>query len=84
MGQSGVPTTAGVNPSFEATRHAAQRALDQGQLAEALALLSPWHGDRSLSEPDRRELTGLLGQLAGTVIYSTGHYTETAVRNAGG
>jgi hypothetical protein len=38
--------------------------------AEALAALSVWHDDPSLSIEESQRLEDLLGQLAGTVIYS--------------
>jgi len=56
---------------FAATRVAVQAALDRGELSQALLLLSDWHGDPSLTKAEAAEVNQLLGQLAGTVIYSS-------------
>ena len=44
--------------------------LAAGRYAEALAVLSTWHDDPSLGLEESQRLEELLGQLAGTVIYS--------------
>jgi hypothetical protein len=44
--------------------------LAAGRYAEALAVLSSWHDDPSLGLEESHRLDDLLGQLAGTVIYS--------------
>ena len=44
--------------------------LAAGRYAEALALLSVWYDDTSLGVEESQRLEDLLGQLAGTVIYS--------------
>jgi hypothetical protein len=44
--------------------------LAAGRYAEALAVLSTWHDDPSLGLEESHRLEHLLGQLAGTVIYS--------------
>jgi hypothetical protein len=44
--------------------------LAAGRYAEALAALSMWHDDPSLGLEESQRLEELLGQLAGTVIYS--------------
>ena len=62
---------------FSATRQAAQEALDRGELSQALELLSDWYGDPSLSREEHNELQTLLGQLAGSVIYSGEHRLES-------
>lgn len=61
---------------FSATRTAVQAALDRGELSQALLLLSDWYGDPSLSASETSEVNALLGQLAGSVIYSTEHRLE--------
>jgi hypothetical protein len=48
----------------------AQQQLADNRLVEALSLLSPWYGDRDLLPNEEQQLVALLGQLAGTVIYS--------------
>jgi LysM repeat protein len=45
-------------------------------LSQALLLLSDWYGDPSLAPEEKREVDTLLGQLAGSVIYSTEHRLE--------
>ena len=44
--------------------------LAAGRYAEALAVLSSWHDEPSLGLEESQRLEDLLGQLAGTVIYS--------------
>lgn len=44
--------------------------LAAGRYAEALAVLSTWHDDPSLGLEESQRLDDLLGQLAGTVVYS--------------
>lgn len=62
---------------FAAARVAVQGALDRGELAQALLLLSDWYGDPSLSPAETKEVNDLLAQLAGSVIYDgKGHRLE--------
>ena len=77
------PETAPINTAaqtesslFSATRLKVQAALDRGELSQALLLLSDWYGDPSLSAGEAAEVNSLLGQLAGSVIYSTEHRLE--------
>lgn len=62
--------------AFASARVAIDAALDRGDLGEAHLLLSGWYGDRSLTPVEREEVDALLGQLAGTVVYSTEHRLE--------
>jgi LysM repeat protein len=55
---------------FEHLMAIAQKQLDDGALAEGLLTLSRFYGDPKLTPDQTRRLTGLLDQLAGTVIYS--------------
>ncbi len=48
----------------------AHEKLAAGRYAEALAALSVWHDDPALGLEESQRLEDLLGQLAGTVIYS--------------
>jgi hypothetical protein len=48
----------------------AHEKLAAGRYAEALASLSIWHDDPALGLEESQRLEDLLGQLAGTVIYS--------------
>ena len=57
--------------AFTAAWADAHDKLEGGRYAEALAILSVWYDDSSLSPEESRQLESLLGQLAGTVIYST-------------
>jgi hypothetical protein len=57
----------------------AERAkLDAGHLDRVLRELSPWFGSPELTREESRQLTDLLDQLAGTVIYSRQHLLEPA------
>ena len=51
----------------------AHEKLTAGRYAEALAALSVWYDDPSLSLEESQRLEDLLGQLAGTVVYSREH-----------
>jgi LysM repeat protein len=64
--------------SFAASWPAIQAALDRRDLKQAHQLLSKWHGNESLSPTDSQKVETLLGQLAGTVIYSNEHQLEPA------
>lgn len=68
----------GARKSLKETSQEVQRALDRGNLAEALLLLTPWYADPSLSTEQSHGLAELLGRLAGSVIYSREHHLEPA------
>jgi len=74
--QSQSATPAGA--SFAASWPAIQAALDTGDLKQAHQLLSKWHGNETLTPAETERVEDLLGQLAGTVIYSTEHQLEPA------
>ncbi|MFM7183476.1 MAG: LysM peptidoglycan-binding domain-containing protein [Planctomycetota bacterium] len=57
--------------AFAAAWTDAHVKLAAGRYAEALAALSIWHDDASLGLEESQRLDDLLGQLAGTVIYSS-------------
>lgn len=57
--------------AFTAAWADAHDKLETGRYAEALSILSVWYDAASLSPEESRQLETLLGQLAGTVIYST-------------
>lgn len=61
---------AGAAPAFASAWADAHEKLAAGRYAEALAVLSTWHDDPSLGLEESHRLEDLLGQLAGTVIYS--------------
>jgi LysM repeat protein len=73
---SAASATAGA--TFAASWPAIQAALDRNDLKQAHQLLSKWHGDESLSPAESQKAETLLGQLAGTLIYSTDHQLEPA------
>jgi hypothetical protein len=53
-----------------------QMHLQGGELAKAHQMLSPWFNDPTLTPAEAQQVEMLLGQLAGTVIYSTEHRLE--------
>jgi hypothetical protein len=57
---------------------ASQQHLQAGELVEALANLSDWYGDPTLSREQTQRCVDLLDQLAGSVIYSRDHHLEPA------
>jgi LysM repeat protein len=65
-----------VREKFVALMEDAHRRLDQGDLAEVHLALSKVYGSPDLSPENSRQLTELLDQLAGTVIYSRQHLLE--------
>ncbi|MCC7475388.1 MAG: LysM peptidoglycan-binding domain-containing protein [Pirellulales bacterium] len=62
--------------SLTASWPAIQAALDANDLKQAHQLLTKWHGNETLSPGEAEQVESLLGQLAGTVIYSTEHRLE--------
>jgi LysM repeat protein len=67
-----------VEQSFAANWPVIQTALNGRDLSRALQLLSPWHNNPSLTAAEAAQVETLLGQLAGTVVYSTEHQLEPA------
>ena len=74
---AGVTDSMGVS-SFAAGWPVIQAALERGELARAHLLLSQWYEDPSLTPAESQQVDRLLGQLAGTVVYSTEHRLEPA------
>lgn len=75
------PVPSGVAPSagtFAASWPAILGALEQGELARAHKLLSPWYRNPSLTPAEKEQVETLLSQLAGTVVYSTEHQLHPA------
>jgi LysM repeat protein len=64
------PPAAGSPAAFATAWADAHDKLAAGRYAEALAALSVWYDDPSLGLEESQRLEDLLGQLAGTVIYS--------------
>ena len=50
--------------------------LAEGKLVETLRKLTKWYGNPQLNADESRQLNDLLGQLAGTVIYSRQHLLQ--------
>jgi LysM repeat protein len=68
--------TAGGSGAFDRLMEIVQHQLDAGSLAEALEMLSRFYGDSKFSAEESRNLTDLLDQIAGTVIYGRQHLLE--------
>ena len=64
--------------AFTTAMKSARMQLEQGQLATALLTLSIWYEDPRLNTAQQRELTQLLDQVSGSVIYSRKHLIEPA------
>ena len=60
----------GASAAFASAWADAHEKLAAGRYAEALAALSVWYDDPALGLEESQRLEDLLGQLAGTVIYS--------------
>ena len=69
-----------VQAQFDTVMQLARQRLDAGQLAEAHKALSLAYSDPTLSAEQSRQVTTLLDQLAGTVIYSREHLLEPPYR----
>jgi LysM domain len=67
-----------VEPTFAGAWPNIQAALERGDLAAAHQLLSKWYNDDSLTPAEAEKVESLLGQLAGSVVYSTEHELEPA------
>ena len=67
-----------VRKAFAAMMESALAELSKGKLAEVHLTLSEWYGDPRLPLDQARQLSELLSQLAGTVIYSRQHLLERA------
>ena len=64
--------------AFQTAMNSAKSQLAQGKLATALLTLSIWYEDPRLQPMQQDELTQLLDQIAGSVIYSKKHLVEPA------
>ncbi len=65
-----------IQSKFAEFMQAVQKKLDEGRLPEAHLALSSLYDNPDLPPAQARQLTELLDQLAGTVIYSRQHFTE--------
>lgn len=66
------------NVTFEAAWQSIRQSLERGDLPRAHTMLSQWRADANLSPAQQQQVDQLLGQLAGTVVYSTDHHLEPA------
>jgi lipoprotein-anchoring transpeptidase ErfK/SrfK len=76
----GRPSPDQVRQPFAEFIAAARERLDRGDFVEVYEALSAWYGEQRLAADEARQLTELLDQVAGTVVYSTEHYLEPAYR----
>lgn len=67
-----------VKHQFATSIRTAQALLAQDKLVEALRELSPWYDHPVLAPDEQSQLNDLLGQLAGSVIYSREHWLQPA------
>jgi hypothetical protein len=65
-----------VREAFARFMEAAREDLEQGRLAEVHETLSLWYDNPQLTPEEDRQLTDLLDQVAGMVIYSQEHLME--------
>ncbi len=70
------PTVTLLQSKFAALMAEVQKKLDEGKLSEAHAALSALYGNPGLPGEEAKQITDLLDQLAGTVIYSRQFYLE--------
>lgn len=66
----------GMVVNFAAVMATAKRELEAGQLASALQHLSSCYDNPQLGPAEQQQVTQLLDQVAGTVVYSTQHLLE--------
>ncbi|NUQ65772.1 MAG: LysM peptidoglycan-binding domain-containing protein [Pirellulales bacterium] len=64
------PAADEIRKEFTAFMETAQAKLDQGQFDEVHRVLTSWYGDPRLTAAESSQLTELLDQIAGSVIYS--------------
>jgi len=72
------PTESLLQSKFVAFMKEVQKALDEGKLAEAHLALSKLYGNPELPADQAKQITDLLDQLAGTVVYSRRFHLEPA------
>jgi lipoprotein-anchoring transpeptidase ErfK/SrfK len=75
-GGAPVDGAAPISGEFAAMMLSAQRELENGQLASALRQLTGWYGNPQLSPQEQQQLSAMLDQVAGTVVYSTQNLLE--------
>lgn len=74
--QQDATVTRGIRKEFADFLEAAYQKLDRGEFAQVHTVLSAWYADPRLTPEEDAQLTDLLDQVAGTVIYSRQHLLE--------
>jgi hypothetical protein len=74
------PVLAEGNGTFEHDWNEVSELLTGGNLVQALAKLSDWYGEPTLSDKQQSRMLSVLDQLAGTLIYSRQHMLEPEYR----
>jgi hypothetical protein len=72
------PTETSLQTQFNSLMDVVRKRLDEGKFAEAQLALSILYGNPDLSADQLKQITDLLDQLAGTVIYSRQHLLAPA------
>lgn len=70
------PPASGIRKEFADFIEAACRKLDQGDFVQVHTVLSAWYADPRLTQEEDAQLTDLLDQVAGSVIFSRQHILE--------
>ncbi|WP_347243641.1 LysM peptidoglycan-binding domain-containing protein [Thermogutta sp.] len=66
----------GIRKEFAEFLEAACRKLDRGEFVQVHTVLTAWYADPRLTPQEDAQLTDLLDQVAGTVVYSRQHLLE--------
>jgi LysM repeat protein len=65
-----------IREEFAAFLEVARQKLDRGEFVQVHQVLSAWYADPRLTREEDAQLTDLLDQVAGTVVYSRQHILE--------
>lgn len=80
-GSDGAADNRAIAPeSFSAAIQTVNSLLAENKLVEALRKLTKWRDDPQLTSADAQQLSALLSQLAGTVVYSRKHLLQPAYK----
>jgi len=66
----------GIRKEFAEFLEAAYRKLDRGEFSQVHTVLTAWYADPRLTPQEDAQLTDLLDQVAGTVVFSRQHLLE--------
>lgn len=75
-GDSGAQTAAAIREEFATFLEVARQKLDRGEFSQVHQVLTAWYADPRLTREEDAQLTDLLDQVAGTVVYSRQHILE--------